>query len=400
MNKALMVMVVIAWCISLVPIDAALYMNDVLIPEGGGVPDYLRQLAGSFGEKQVSSTVYIYANGQRIAKQQDGKTFYFHNDHLGSATVVTDEDGKVVEEKKYDPFGVELAGSSKIGYNSKELDKDTELNYYGARYYGSEFGRFTTADTVKGKLTNPQSLNLYAYTLNNPLKYVDPSGNRVIILGSRSEIKSIFSAIQNLAGQYLETRRHDVSNVIEDTPKEFKRIMRAQLQFESGKSVLESFKTEGEIRLEDAFDEAVEVNLPNIEMKSKNPGTFDLLNRIVSSNYLIFVRHGKGASTNRFTDFPESVGSVQLRFDINTEFRTEIIVAHELLGHGLETAEGRKTKFGYGVDSDIFEENAVNIENQAAKELDTPIVRESYKDWGNWKSYGAGWSATQISGRE
>ncbi|HLD06793.1 MAG TPA: RHS repeat-associated core domain-containing protein [Candidatus Nanoarchaeia archaeon] len=159
-----------------IPIDASLSMNGVLIPEQA-VPGALRQLAGSFEEKQVSSTVYIYANGQRVAKRVNGETFYFHNDHLGSAAVVTDSQGNIVEEKRYDPFGMELAGSGKIGYNSKELDRDTELNYYGARYYTADFGRFTTPDTVKGKLVNPQSLNLYTYTLNNPMKYVDPSGN-------------------------------------------------------------------------------------------------------------------------------------------------------------------------------------------------------------------------------
>ncbi|HLD06019.1 MAG TPA: RHS repeat-associated core domain-containing protein [Candidatus Nanoarchaeia archaeon] len=157
------------------PADARLLMNDVLIPEPG-FPGTSQQTDGA--PQPRTQIVYIYANGQRIAKQQDGKTFYFHNDHLGSATVVTDEDGKVVEEKRYDPFGMELAGGSKIGYNSKELDKDTKLNYYGARYYAADFGRFVTPDTVKGRLGNPQSLNLYAYTLNNPMKYVDPSGNQ------------------------------------------------------------------------------------------------------------------------------------------------------------------------------------------------------------------------------
>jgi len=165
------------------PADASLSMNRVLIPEGKAIPGALRQLAGSFEEKQVSSTVYIYANGQRIAKRTNNETFYFHNDHLGSATVVTDAEPRWFEEKRYDPFGIELAGGSKIGYNSKELDKDTELNYYGARYYAADFGRFTTPDTVKGKLVNPQSLNLYTYTLNNPLVYTDPDGEQVRLSG-------------------------------------------------------------------------------------------------------------------------------------------------------------------------------------------------------------------------
>src|SRR3989344_4023268 len=168
---------------------AALSMNDIIIPEQA-LPDAFQtafsQLAAAFSQPAVespgalpaSSTFYFFANGQRIAKRTDGEMFYFHNDHLGSAAVVTDSAGQIVEEKMYDPFGMDLAGSSKIGYNSKELDKDTELNYYGARYYAADFGRFVTPDTVKGKIGNPQSLNLYAYTLNNPVKFTDPSGNQ------------------------------------------------------------------------------------------------------------------------------------------------------------------------------------------------------------------------------
>ena len=150
---------------------------------------------------QPTSTNYIYANGQRIAKIENNQTFYFHNDHLGSATVLSDSDGNFIEEKRYDPFGAELQGTSKIGYNSKELDKDTDLNYYGARYYASDFGRFTTADTVKGKLTNPQSLNLYAYTLNNPMKYVDPSGN-VFEISNEIKDKKLRSNLQKAAKFY------------------------------------------------------------------------------------------------------------------------------------------------------------------------------------------------------
>src|SRR3989344_2005326 len=197
------------------PADARLLMNDVLIPEPG-FPGTSQQVDEA--PQPRTQIVYIYANGQRIAKQQDGKTFYFHNDHLGSATVVTDEDGKVVEEKRYDPFGIELTGGSKIGYNSKELDRDTELNYYGARYYASEFGRFITADTIKGKLSNPQSLNLYAYTLNNPLKYVDPSGNQE----KDSFMDVLDNYIPNVFHKQLDRDKKNIIRIAEQTnvPKE------------------------------------------------------------------------------------------------------------------------------------------------------------------------------------
>ena len=110
------------------------------------------------------------------------KIYYYHNDHLGNPVAITNEDGEVVWKADYEPFGEifneeEIEIGNKFGYNTKELNKNTNLLYYGARYYDPGIGRFTTADTVKGSLGAPQSLNRYTYTLNNPLKYIDPSGN-------------------------------------------------------------------------------------------------------------------------------------------------------------------------------------------------------------------------------
>src|SRR5690554_6918678 len=50
------------------------------------------------------------------------------------------------------------------------------LYYYGARYYDPEIARFITEDSYSGEIGNPQSQNLYVYVMNNPLRYVDPSG--------------------------------------------------------------------------------------------------------------------------------------------------------------------------------------------------------------------------------
>jgi RHS repeat-associated protein len=58
---------------------------------------------------------------------------------------------------------------------------DTGLYYYGARYYDPTIGRFISADTIVQNAANPQTLNRYSYCLNNPLKYIDPSGLRVYI---------------------------------------------------------------------------------------------------------------------------------------------------------------------------------------------------------------------------
>jgi RHS repeat-associated protein len=78
----------------------------------------------------------------------------------------------------------------------KERDAESGLDYFGARYYGSSMGRFMSpdsgADATVGvpvpfaDLGNPQSLNLYSYVLNNPVRNVDGDGHNVTVCASGS----------------------------------------------------------------------------------------------------------------------------------------------------------------------------------------------------------------------
>jgi RHS repeat-associated protein len=71
-------------------------------------------------------------------------------------------------------------------FAGKELDPESALMNFEARYYRNTWGRFTQVDPVSGSLTDPQSWNRYAYARNSPLTFVDPSGRepfRVIIWG-------------------------------------------------------------------------------------------------------------------------------------------------------------------------------------------------------------------------
>ncbi len=76
----------------------------------------------------------------------------------------------------YHPLYVHLCALKPSRYTGKERDAESGLDYFGARYYGSALGRFTSPDPLGGNLINPQSLNRYAYVLNNPLSFTDPTG--------------------------------------------------------------------------------------------------------------------------------------------------------------------------------------------------------------------------------
>jgi len=133
--------------------------------------------------KSANHTVfnYIYGPTGRIARVAENHIIYYHNDHLGSTRLVTDMAASVVATVGYKPFGEKYEAygmDEKFGFTGKEEDSQTGLYYFGSRYYDPEIGRFIQEDNYWGKASSPQSQNRYAYCSNNPLKYVDPTGNK------------------------------------------------------------------------------------------------------------------------------------------------------------------------------------------------------------------------------
>jgi RHS repeat-associated protein len=110
---------------------------------------------------------------------------YYHTDHLNSTTVVTDQNGLEVEEMGYLPFGALLYDNALQGgqwksvyrFTGQEYDAEFALYNYNARLYDPIMGRFISPDHIMQDFYNPQGLNRYAYCVNNPLIYVDPTGH-------------------------------------------------------------------------------------------------------------------------------------------------------------------------------------------------------------------------------
>jgi RHS repeat-associated protein len=130
-------------------------------------------------------TKNYYAGSRLIARKDRAGTHFYHQDHLNSTRLITDKNGKVIRRYDYAPFGGAMGQpnpsrgpfSNDIQFGGHRTDEETGLTYMGARYYDPELARFTSADTLVPDLTNPQSLNRYAYVYNNPISYTDPTGH-------------------------------------------------------------------------------------------------------------------------------------------------------------------------------------------------------------------------------
>ncbi len=157
----------------------------------------------------LSCVKFIFSGGQRIAMEQvpvgggPGSLSYFHADHLGSTSVLTDANGVSEENNTYYPYGDTHThtGTSDVAYKytGKEKDTTTGLYFYEARYYDPVLGRFISPDTIVPSATDPQTLNRYAYVYNNPIIYTDPSGNfgffAAIVIGAI--VGTVSSGIQS-----------------------------------------------------------------------------------------------------------------------------------------------------------------------------------------------------------
>jgi len=148
---------------------------------GSGRQNVLNAFATFPAFRELSGTLYREAN-------------WLVTDHLSTPRMIVNKSGALSSVKRHDylPFGEELSAgiggrttiqgytgdSVRQRYTSYERDNETNLDYAQARYYSSVQGRFTGVDPLmaSAKPTQPESWNRYAYCLNNPLVFTDPTG--------------------------------------------------------------------------------------------------------------------------------------------------------------------------------------------------------------------------------
>ncbi|GAC1542941.1 MAG: hypothetical protein NVS2B7_16360 [Herpetosiphon sp.] len=189
-------------------------------------------------------TLQIWMVAQSTHTNSGDTMLYLHGDHLGSISVATDEGGRVLNGQEYTAGGEVRAGgigSTSLNYTGQQQDATTGLLHLHARPYDPAWGRFASADsTVPGTASgsgggtsaltidfhepglvtqlvrqhaatarqgfwfplssqeqqkaespmgpsNPQALNRYSYVLNNPLRYVDPTGHDAAVVEAVGE---------------------------------------------------------------------------------------------------------------------------------------------------------------------------------------------------------------------
>ncbi|MCI5696306.1 MAG: RHS repeat-associated core domain-containing protein [Spirochaetia bacterium] len=172
---------------------------------------------------------------QKTAHEEMYKQYYYHSDHLGSATMISDWEGKEYQRIEYTPYGetwvekTSNSGSEFLPYRftGKEVDQETGLYYYGARYLDPKYSMWISTDPALGEyipemdkgnakdsgslpgmggVFNHINFHLYNYAGNNPVKFVDPDGNNPI-----DAFKIFFTPGNTMADVYrYEIRKEEI----------------------------------------------------------------------------------------------------------------------------------------------------------------------------------------------
>lgn len=156
---------------------------------GGVTTNYFYDGDSLIAEYDASDTLlrkYIHSDNidEPIAMISGSNTYYYNRDGLGSTSELTDGTGTTVEKYQYDVYGKTIIKDSsdnvltasaignRFGFTGRELDVETGLYFYRARYYSPDLGRFLQTDPVDYM----DGSSIYEYCFNNPVNYSDSTG--------------------------------------------------------------------------------------------------------------------------------------------------------------------------------------------------------------------------------
>jgi RHS repeat-associated protein len=138
--------------------------------------NHLGYLISETTETGQTLVEYIYLGNKLLALIQGEQVYYFHNDHLGTPQVLTNDNGSIAWKATYAPFGeaqvlIETV-KNPFRFMGQYYDQETGLHYNYFRYYDPKTGRYITPDPI-GLWGG---INLFSYVANSPLHYIDPYG--------------------------------------------------------------------------------------------------------------------------------------------------------------------------------------------------------------------------------
>jgi RHS repeat-associated protein len=191
---------------------------------------------GQMAQSQVREEVYLSTPGESVARLtstcanstpsscQPPSLAVLHHDRRGDLLAALGTDGTVQAQFTYGPFGELIQefdpnGDWRRRFNGKEQDQVDGLSYYGYRYYDPLTLQWTSSDPLLRFAPEidyhfPQRLNLYAFEADNPLRYIDPDGRRIVLVINGPPSGGLPPEIQKIKGYVAERQDAGVKALI------------------------------------------------------------------------------------------------------------------------------------------------------------------------------------------
>ena len=183
---------------------------------------------GSLEAAQAQALARAAKNNFQEGDAYEKMQFYYHPDHLGSSSYITNLDGEVVQHIEYVPFGevfIEERNSvwnTPYLFNAKEFDEETGMYYYGARYYEPRLSLWMSTDPMEEKYPD---YSTYIYAAQNPIAYSDPTGMEIRGV-TKSDAEEFKSDVHLILG---DSKFDNLRSLISLKGKKFQQIPDAAL---------------------------------------------------------------------------------------------------------------------------------------------------------------------------
>ena len=169
------------------------------------------------GIRQTASELALHSLAQGFKPNDDYEKmqFYYHPDHLGSSSYITNLDGEVSQHIEYVPFGEVFieernnTWNTPYLFNAKEFDEETGMYYYGARYYDPRLSLWMSVDRFAEKYPATSGYN---YAINNPVRYIDINGDSIRV---SSENRELFNkTLKDVFGEFSSKFSYTQSDML------------------------------------------------------------------------------------------------------------------------------------------------------------------------------------------
>ena len=189
---------------------------------------------------------YMYDNDFNLIGFSYQNQYYFYvKNHLGDIMGIVDSENNMIVSYSYDAYGniLEIKDFSTNGlssvnhytYRGYRFDAETNLYYLNSRYYSPSLGRFISEDDIKvisNDVSTEAFINLYSYAQNNPIKYVDPNGDSILVVGGLAiSVKAlVLLGAAVIVAIVIDSQADNIANAINTAYNSFVDLVKSLIQ--------------------------------------------------------------------------------------------------------------------------------------------------------------------------